>query len=152
MGKITKRYESFQRALKMLDKSIENFKITIDYADQFTQTPLHFSDIFLAQRESMIQRFEYCVDLYWKYLKDYLESEIKIVPTPAGPKNIIRESTRYSLLSESESELSLKMINDRNQSSHIYREEIAEHIAVEIPHYYTLMTTIVSTLKPTENR
>ena len=45
-----------------------------------------------------------------------------------------------------DAELILKMINDRNMSSHIYKEEIADIISAEIPEYYKVMKSYIDKL------
>lgn len=40
------------------------------------------------------------------------------------------------------------MIKDRNLTSHIYIEEVAEMLAKKIPDYYNLMHTIIQRLHP----
>ncbi len=69
-------------------------------------------------RDSVIQRFEFCVELSWKTAK-------KIMGTPtSAPKNIVREMAQSSYISDVE--IWLKAIDMRNLSSHTYREPLAE--------------------------
>lgn len=65
--------------------------------------------------DGMIQRFEFTYELLWKLLKLYLEQEGIIAKTP---RECFKEAYRLGLLTNEEK--SLKMIDDRNMSVHLY--------------------------------
>ena len=52
------------------------------------------------------------------------------------------------LIAEKDAELILKMIEDRNKSSHIYQEEVADQISGKIPNYYKIMKKYSENLEP----
>lgn len=64
-----------------------------------------------------------------------------------SPKSIIREAVQVKFLSEQEDTQCLDIIKKRNESSHIYRQEIAESIAVVIPQYSLLMYEIANRIE-----
>lgn len=71
-------------------------------------------------RDSVIQRFEFSVELAWKTSK-------KIMGTStAAPKDIIREMAQSGYIDDVE--IWLKSIDQRNLSSHTYKEDIAEMV------------------------
>ena len=71
-------------------------------------------------RDSVIQRFEFCVELSWKTSK-------KIMGTgSSAPKEVVREMAQNRYISEVE--LWLQAIDMRNLSSHTYKEELAEKV------------------------
>ena len=71
-------------------------------------------------RDSVIQRFEFSIELSWKVSK-------KIMGTPTtAPKEIIREMAQNNLVSDVK--LWLEAIDMRNLSSHTYNEELAEKV------------------------
>jgi nucleotidyltransferase substrate binding protein (TIGR01987 family) len=145
MDKLTQKYQKIIQALKTLDTSIKTF--TLSAQEKKSYNPhIDYEEEYRGLRDSMVQRFEYCTDLYWKYLKKYLEDivALKIV----GPKPIIKEAFSSKLIDEKEAEKSLKMINDRNTTSHIYVEEIAEELAKKMPAYYKLMHIVTTRLNP----
>lgn len=90
-------------------------------------------------RDATIQRFEYCCDLSWKLLKAYLAYEGIIGNSPKG---CFREALHIGLLSEDEVISGLGMIDDRNMTTYVYREEVAIEIYQKIPGYFLLMDTI----------
>ena len=104
-------------------------------------------ELLVATRDSMIQRFEYCTDLFWKTLKLYLEDTEKIDVSINSPRGIIREATKAKVISEDEGDECMEMIECRNKTSHAYHELMAEEIAIEIPEFYDLMKIIADRLQ-----
>ncbi len=145
MAKINQKISTINQALETLKKGIELFheyEITmIDSASEKNE------QIFLAMRDSMIQRFEYCTDLFWKVLKVYLEEVEKVDIPILSPRGVIRETVKVKTISESEGQECMEMVKSINQTSHIYHEEVAEKIAQDIPDYYKLMQTIVGRIQ-----
>jgi len=88
-------------------------------------------------RDSAIQRFEYCFEISWKLLKEYLKTHEGIICN--SPKSCFREAFKLNLLSEAETVKAFDMTDDRNKTSHTYHERLAEAIYLKIPAYYDLM-------------
>lgn len=82
-------------------------------------------------KDGVIQRFEFTVELLWKTLKIVLEYN-KIDCT--SPRDCIKKSYRYSLIEDDE--ILLDMLEDRNRSSHIYNQKVSEEIFMRIKNYY----------------
>lgn len=99
-------------------------------------------------RDSLLLRFKYCVDLFLRYLNNYLEVIIQTPPDFNGPKPVIRAALKAQLLSEADTETLLKMIESRNMTSHIYKEEIADQISASIPMHYKIMHKYADSLVP----
>ncbi len=91
-------------------------------------------------RDSMIQRFEYTSELFWKTLKEYLLAQEKI--EALFPKAIMRECRNVGLLSDEETEYALTIIDDRNLSSHAYNEKLAGEISERIPRHADFMKAV----------
>ena len=83
-------------------------------------------------RDGVIQRFEFTYELAWKTTKEYLE-DIGIVDRNS-PKAVIKEAYAQKLIVNEENWL--LMLNDRNMTSHVYKEEMAEEIAERIINCY----------------
>ena len=75
-------------------------------------------------RDSVIQRFEFTVELSWKVLQRYLRASG--LPDPLNPKNAVREGAKAQLISDPEAWI--HFIDERNLSSHTYRENLAEQV------------------------
>ncbi len=91
-------------------------------------------------RDAAIQRFEYSFEIFWKFIKEYLRVKEGIVCN--SPKSCFREAFRMKLQTEEETIKALQMADDRNLTSHTYREEVAEEIYRKIKDYYKLMDRV----------
>jgi nucleotidyltransferase substrate binding protein (TIGR01987 family) len=75
-------------------------------------------------RDSTIQRFEFTVELSWKVLQKYLKAQG--VKESASPKGIFREAARLNIVNDPEAWL--HFIDERNISSHTYKEALADQV------------------------
>ncbi len=80
-------------------------------------------------RDSCIQRFEFTFDLCWKLLKVILEEDHGVICH--SPKNCIREAYQQKLINYDD--FWLKIVEMRNQTSHMYKEEVASQVYKELP-------------------
>ena len=103
--RLRQRVESLGRALDRLDEAL-------------AVSP----DAPLAV-DGTIQRFEFTFELAWKALKDALAEE---GVDARSPREVLRASFRLGWLDDEEAWLG--MLDDRNLSSHVYREEVAAEI------------------------
>ena len=84
-------------------------------------------------RDGVIQRFEFTYELAWKAAKEYIEYEGIVGKN--YPRAVIKEAFALQLITDEDNWIT--MINDRNMTSHIYKEEMAEEIAQRIVEIYT---------------
>ena len=84
-------------------------------------------------RDSAIQRFEFCFDLAWKYMKEILRETHGI--ECASPKGCLREAFAQKMIADEA--LWLTMSEMRNLASHTYNEETAQKIYGELPRALT---------------
>ncbi len=75
------------------------------------------------EKDGVIQRFEFTFEQFWKTLKIVLEAEG--VET-GSPRDCLEKGFRYGYLETDEPYL--KMLEDRNKTSHIYNRKKAETI------------------------
>jgi len=102
-----------------------------------------FSELEIA---GTIQRFEYTLELAWKTLKAYLESEGFSVKAD-GPKSIFRKAFEADLIKDGR--IFFDMLEKRNMTSHIYRKSIAHEIFILIiPKYIPAFELLLETLSP----
>jgi len=130
---LDKRLNDFKNSLKRLNEAInETYKnLGNDYYPFF--------------RDSAIQRFEFTVEIMWKSMKHYLLEKEGI--ECVSPKNCLREFFIVFNMDENESKMLLRMIDDRNLSSHTYHEEIAEEIFSNLKDYAVLLQKIEGLLE-----
>lgn len=127
------RCEVFYKALQTLEKSL-------------TKLETQKIDDYQELRDSIIQRFEYTADTFWKYLKDYLQVKLAIEVPFARPKAVLKECRDSNIITEAELALCINLIEDRNLTSHGYNEEFAEQMSKNIPEYCATMREIVTRL------
>lgn len=142
MERINQKLSTMLKALETLQSSIELFD---NYKKSMSLKNTKIEEkVDLGLRDSIIQRFEYCTDLLWKLLKIYLEDVEKVTLLANTPSGIIRAAVQARIMTEEQGQQCLEMIKDRNITSHIYREEIAEDIKSKVPRYFDLQTAIVT--------
>jgi len=82
-------------------------------------------------RDGVIQRFEFSVELFWKTLKKVLEyNKVECY----SPRDCVKKAFRYGMIDDDE--IVLDMLEDRNRSFHIYDEEEAVKIFERISKVY----------------
>jgi nucleotidyltransferase substrate binding protein (TIGR01987 family) len=140
MERIEAKQKQLLQALAALSESILLFQ-SLNVKKETMIDQYHYDQVYRAFRESMIQRFEFCAELFWKYVKLYIEMVAEPVEYNS-PVPVIRTAFTVGILNEQEAEQALEMIKDRNRTSHIYREEIAEELTQKIPQHHQLMNTI----------
>ncbi|EKD23249.1 MAG: hypothetical protein ACD_82C00184G0002, partial [uncultured bacterium] len=70
MEKLKLKYNQLNSALERLSEAVVDYEQSLK-----NNTSKRLID---SLRDSMIQRFEFSLDLFWKYLKIYLEKEMGI--------------------------------------------------------------------------
>lgn len=85
--------------------------------------------------DASIQRFEFCIELAWKTLRDLLLRDHGI--EVASPKPALQEAFRVGLIDDEA--LWLSMMHDRNLNSHTYRERLAQEIFARLPAYLRVL-------------
>jgi nucleotidyltransferase substrate binding protein (TIGR01987 family) len=91
-------------------------------------------EVDLLLRDGVIQRFEYTIELFWKTLKKILAYEKQI---STAPRDVLEKAFQYSLIDDEKAWL--KMLDDRNNTSHTYEEEVAMQIFRNIKTHYPIM-------------
>lgn len=134
---------SFEQALLQHHRWVEDLDVKAVEA-----LGIDLQNIILILRDSSLRHFKLSVDLFWKYIKTYLEEKLQIVPEILSPKTIIRHACQAKLISEAEAEAVLDMIKKRNLTSHIYQEELAAELIGDLSSYLTVMNEILERIVP----
>lgn len=108
------RLANFERALRLLREAMANGP------DALNQ----------LEKEGVIQRFEYCFELAWKTVKDYMEAN-GIVFDVVMPRQVIKDAFAAKVLNEGATWIA--MLDHRNLLSHTYNPVVFEQ-AVEAIH------------------
>lgn len=92
-------------------------------------------------RDSVIKRFEYTFELCWKTAKVLLSE--KFGTDVFSPKECFRELRKNKLISDKETEILLKMTDDRNDVIHSYSESFSDELYEKIrKNYYALISKV----------
>ena len=86
----------------------------------------------LSVRDGAIQRFEFTVELAWKTMREFLTAQG--FSNLNSPKEVLKQAYAYGLIDNDL--LWLNIINDRNATSHLYKEAAASEIFCRIKDQY----------------
>jgi nucleotidyltransferase substrate binding protein (TIGR01987 family) len=95
------RFQNFDRAFVLLRSAMENGPEVLN--------PL--------EKEGVIQRFEYCFELAWKTMKDYLE-EGGFVFATITPRQVLKDAYAAKIIDDGQ--VWIDMLDQRNLLSHTY--------------------------------
>jgi len=112
MKRIEQVKSSFRNALRRLEKAAKEAKSELEI-------------------DGAIQRFEFTFELFWKLLKVYLESEGIMCKSA---KSCLKEAYQMGIVDKED--VSLKMLDDRNISVHLYDKEASREIFERIKKIY----------------
>ncbi len=105
-------FGKLKSAVKRLDEGVKQAKSQLD-------------------RDGVIQRFEFTFELLWKTLKLFMDDQGILT---RSPKEVFKEIFKFGLISDEN--ILLDMLEDRNQTSHIYSEDTSKKIYNRIKKNY----------------
>jgi nucleotidyltransferase substrate binding protein (TIGR01987 family) len=108
------RFQNFDRAFVLLREALDEGPAALNQ----------------LEKEGVIQRFEYCFELAWKAVKDYLE-ESGMVFAAVTPRQVLKDAYAAKVLPEGQ--VWIDMLDHRNLLSHTYSQAGFEK-AVEAIH------------------
>ena len=111
------RLTNFERALRLLREAM-------------AEGPEALNQL---EKEGVIQRFEYCFELAWKTVKDYMEAS-GIVFDVVMPRQVIKEAFAAKVLNDGATWIA--MLDHRNLLSHTYNPVVFEQAVAAIHQRY----------------
>lgn len=111
----------------------------LDRLDEILAVPLQ-KETYV--RDAAIQRFEFCVELFWKVLKKISEEAGYSVNSP---KSTLQKAYAMQLIDDED--FWLDMMEDRNLTSHTYRYNLAQEVYNHIKLYYPVMNETYKSIK-----
>lgn len=115
-ARFQERYANFARAVQRLEESIADYeRLGLD-----------------SIRDGVIQRFEFCAELAWKTVREYLLDQG--YSGVNSPKSVMKLAYADGLLQEEQGWLAL--LNARNLTSHLYDEAAAQTVFEEVRAVY----------------
>lgn len=89
-------------------------------------------------RDAAIKRFELCFDLNWKLIKNFAKKQgVECL----SPRQCFKVGFQLKIIEHDEKWLN--MINDRNLSTHLYKEEKADEIYSKLSDYLKLFQSLL---------
>ena len=127
------KLDSYEKALKGFGVSLEID--TTGFSEAIADTI----------KNGRIQKFEYCTELTWKIIKNFLYYYHNI--DAKSPPESIKEFFLIVVVDEGSYELLINMLDDRNKLSHIYKEGFFEEIHNKLKNYFEVMNIVLKILK-----
>jgi nucleotidyltransferase substrate binding protein (TIGR01987 family) len=94
-----------------------------------------------VSRDAAIQRFEFCFELAWKAIQERaLEEGLDC----QSPKGCLKVAFKTSWIDDEQGWLA--MLDDRNQTSHTYDEDLAKAVYRRLSNYLPLLDALVHNL------
>jgi nucleotidyltransferase substrate binding protein (TIGR01987 family) len=116
--------ERVEYKLQNFQKAIERLREAVIVAQQFPDNRII--------QDGLIQRFEFTFELAWKTSKVKLETQG--LNEALSPKAVLKEL--YSLKWIDDETIWLEMLKDRNMTSHVYDERVADEITDRVMNKY----------------
>lgn len=130
---------ALEEQLRDFERALSRLKEAFSRASEDTT-----GDDYYFFRDSAIQRFEFTVEIFWKTVKRYLGFKEGI--DCRTPKSCIREFFSAGFIDEDTTVKLLEMIDDRNLTSHAYKEEVAEGIFSRLEGYINIINILEKVL------
>ena len=112
--------------MELLSNKVENLRKVVErLSEGILELQANQSSIV---RDGIIQRFEFTTELAWKATREYLMDQGFVDIN--SPKSVMKEAFSYGLITDDK--IWVQLLNDRNLTSHIYKEEIADEICERI--------------------
>ena len=112
--------------MELLSNKVENLRKAVErLSEGILELQANQSSIV---RDGVIQRFEFTTELAWKATREYLMDQGFVDIN--SPKSVMKEAFSYGLITDDK--IWVQLLNDRNLTSHIYKEEIADEICDRI--------------------
>lgn len=108
MDKLHEKYAYFTDAVARLREAL----------DDYSKMPLD------SIRDGVIQRFEFCTELAWKTMREYLIDQGYTELN--SPKAVVKQAFAFGMIQDQA--VWIALLNDRNLTSHVYDESTAKLI------------------------
>lgn len=129
----------------IMSKFTEKYEKLISATEHLKQAITDYNNVHLdSVRDGVIQRFEFCTELAWKTVREYLIEQG--YADINSPKSVMKTAFSDGLLTNENGWL--EILESRNITSHVYDEKTAETIFESIKDVYTpLFSELIETLK-----
>ena len=98
-----------------------------------------------VNRDASIKRFEFTFELAWKTAQKFLRGQGIVT---RSPKETFQQSFKFGLIKDNVNWI--RMLDDRNLTSHTYDEQTAKNIYSRLPEYQKLFEELHTALTRNE--
>ena len=130
MGSFSEKYEKLTQAVSRLRESLDEYQSATSPSSTL--------------RDGVIQRFEFCTELAWKTMREYLLDQGFAGPINT-PRAVLRQAYAAGVIQD---DAWLTMLDDRNLTSHVYDDATAAQIFARIrSQYLALFDALIDYLR-----
>ena len=122
---------------QLVEKSLDTFRVALLKLSEINPEDYYYTEV----RDSAIQRFEYSLDTFWRFAREYIVKKFGL-EVAASPKMVLKKMRDLEEISKEELDIFLGMVDDRNITSHAYNVELAEKISYNLPDYYQTIEAV----------
>ncbi len=129
----------------IMSKFTEKYEKLISATERLKQAIADYDNVHLdSVRDGVIQRFEFCTELAWKTVREYLIEQG--YTDINSPKSVMKTAFSDGLLTNENGWL--EILESRNITSHVYDEKTAETVFESIKTVYApLFSELIESLK-----
>ena len=128
---------ALDRKYKELGQAIQTFSKSLEIDLSHFKEEIELDTI----KSGQIQKFEYSVELSWKFIKAYLKIEKGVLSQ--GPKDVFREFGKFNFFTSDEISNFLMIIDDRNVIAHEYKDYVMNVIHPKLKVHRNLLFKIL---------
>jgi nucleotidyltransferase substrate binding protein (TIGR01987 family) len=136
MEELKEDFVQLNKALKTVDEALSLCTEVMNFENQ---------KILLAAEDSVIKRFEYTYETFWKFLKKYLETVLELKDLNS-PKKVFYASVKVEVCTLQEASIFINMADNRNETSHKYSIDQARGVLAKVPLFYETMLAVTKRL------
>lgn len=129
------------------EKPIDSFVALSKALDRLQEALKESPKTNVLAVDGTIQRFEFCIELFWKVLRKFLAQEGY---ETKSPRQALQEAYQMEWIHDEK--LWIQMLNDRNETSHTYNDETANRIYSHINNYYIKMREVYEMVLKAKNK
>ncbi len=141
------KYKNLLGAWNAYTRSVELYYHQQQKPENQTDGVFSSEEMVESARRSLIQAFEILIEVLWKYLKWLMEEVYQAYIPVTGPRPIVTQACELRIISELDAQSLLNLLTLRNQTSHIYKEELIILITQKLCAAQDQLATIIVKLK-----
>ncbi|MBI2605431.1 MAG: nucleotidyltransferase substrate binding protein [Deltaproteobacteria bacterium] len=107
--------------MKKTEQGLDNFFAALKKLEEFLAAPV----VTERDKAGVIQAFEFAFELFWKAVQKFAQEEGL---SANSPKQALKEAFQLKIIPAESEQAWLDMLKDRNLTSHMYDQSVADGI------------------------